>query len=106
MLKPRETMFDCTRPPCEIESPGCPLMWSVTVSAGRSAIRSAVTTEIAFGESRIFSGSAPRVAVVTTWFSCAASSESWTFTVVVAPAVTVTPSMRRTTKPMRVTTTA
>ena len=106
LLKPRETMFACTRPPCEIETPGCDLMWSVMLSAGRSPIRSEVTTEIALGESRIFSGSAPRVAVETTGFSRAATSTSCTFTVVEAPAVTCTPSIRRRVKPMRVTSTA
>jgi hypothetical protein len=38
----------------------------VIVTAGRLAICSDVTTEIELGESRIFSGSAPRVVVVTT----------------------------------------
>jgi hypothetical protein len=80
-------------------------MWSVIDTDGRSAMRSAETTEIEFGESRIFSGSAPRVAVVTTWLSCAASSASPTLSVVVAPAFTCTPSVRLAANPMRVTTT-
>ena len=51
LLKPRDTMFACARPPAEIDRPGTAFKWSVTVSDGRSSICAAVTTEIGFGES-------------------------------------------------------
>ena len=96
MLNPRETMFDCTMPPLEIDKPGCDLRWSVTVIApARSAMRSTVTTEIAFGESSTFSGAAPRVPVIATGLSRAAASVSAKFTVDVVPLETVTPLTRR-----------
>ena len=58
-------------------------------------MRSELTSEIEFGESSTFSGSAPRVPVVVTGFSSVALNCIATSSVVAWPAVTLTPSMRR-----------
>ena len=64
------------------------------VTAGTFAICSELTTEIEAGASRIFSGVAPRVTVVTTSFSFVEISVMAKLTVTVPEPETLTPSVR------------
>ena len=65
-------------------------------------ICSEFTTEIDAGASRIFSGVAPRVTVVTTSFSLVEISAIAKLTVTAPEPETVTPSTRLAAKPIRV----
>ena len=75
LLKPRATTLACTRPPRLMSTPGVARRWSVTVSAGRSAMRSLEITEICAGASSAFSGRL-RLAVTTVSVSCVGRSVS------------------------------
>ena len=72
------------------------------MTAGTFVICSEFTTEIDAGASRIFSGVAPRVTVVTTSLSLVVISVIAKSTVTAPEPETVTPSARLAEKPIRV----
>ena len=88
LLNPRATIADWTSPPCATSTPGRARTFSITESAGRSAIRSVLTTLTEAGASRIFS--VRREAVVVTSLSCVALADMTTRSDAVVPADTLT----------------